>query len=104
MDKEQEFNLARHIGSDLLTVGRVPLLLLIVILVTAMSIVMVTHNTREQISLREQLLLDQDSLDIEWRNQLLEESSLAEHSYVEEVAEERLEMHRPATNKEVIVY
>ncbi|WP_413111117.1 cell division protein FtsL [Thaumasiovibrio sp. DFM-14] len=104
MEKDQNFNLARHILSDLLNVGRMPLFLSVLILLSALAVVLVTHNTRELISLREQLLLQQDALDIEWRNQLLEESALTEHSRVEELAEDRLLMQRPATDQEVIVY
>ncbi|WP_087016618.1 cell division protein FtsL [Thaumasiovibrio subtropicus] len=104
MPNEQDFNLAKHIGADLISAGRVPLILFILVMSSALGVVFVTHNTREQISLREQLLQEQDQLDIEWRNQLLEESALTEHSLVEDVAERRLEMQRPATNKEVIIY
>nr|WP_086938455.1 cell division protein FtsL [Thaumasiovibrio occultus] len=97
-------NLVKHIGKDLLTVGRLPLFLLVMNIISAMAVVSVTHNTRELITYREDLLKEQDALDIEWRNQLLEESALTEHSRVEELAEGRLHMLRPDTDKEVIVY
>jgi cell division protein FtsL len=46
---------------------------------------------------------ERDRLDIEWRNLLLEEQSLAEHSRVTRIATKELDMVRPLPNEEVIV-
>ncbi|EEZ42511.1 putative cell division protein FtsL [Photobacterium damselae subsp. damselae CIP 102761] len=42
-------------------------------------------------------------MDIEWRNQLLEENALAEHSRIERLAEQELKMERPTTTNEVVI-
>ena len=44
-----------------------------------------------------------DEFNIEWRNLLLEQGSLAEHSAIESKAKRLLDMKRPNANSEVIV-
>ncbi|MDF5377593.1 cell division protein FtsL, partial [Vibrio parahaemolyticus] len=41
--------------------------------------------------------------DSEWRNLMLEETALAEHSRVQDLAKKELEMKRPDGDKEVVV-
>lgn len=100
---EPSENLARLIARDLVTVGRVPLVLLVLVLVSALGVVLITHHSRQQIAEQEQLLIERDQLDIEWRNQILEENALAEHSRIEQLAEQELEMKRPSRDSEVVV-
>ncbi|OJI53693.1 Cell division protein FtsL [Vibrio vulnificus] len=42
-------------------------------------------------------------MDNEWRNLMLEETALAEHSRVQEMAKKELEMKRPDGDKEVVI-
>jgi cell division protein FtsL len=44
--------------------------------------------------------VEEDYLENEWRNLLLEEETLAEHSKVRDVAENQLNMTRPDANNE----
>ena len=62
-----------------------------------------SHLNRQTTSEREVLLSLKDELNIEWRNLLLEQNSLAEHSAIESKAKNRLNMKRPEGNSEVIV-
>ncbi|MBC7002466.1 cell division protein FtsL [Photobacterium sp. BZF1] len=96
-------NLAQIIGRDLISVGRIPLIMLVLVLISAMGVVLITHHSRQLIAQQEQLLIERDQLDIEWRNQILEESSLAEHSRIERLAEQEMEMQRPSRDSEIIV-
>ncbi|KDM92747.1 cell division protein FtsL [Photobacterium galatheae] len=96
-------SLIRQIGRDLATVGRVPLILMVLVLISALGVVYITHQSRQLVAQQEHLLIERDDLDIEWRNQLLEENSLAEHSRIETQAEKALEMKRPNANNEVVV-
>ncbi|ELV8623848.1 cell division protein FtsL [Vibrio cidicii] len=96
-------NLAKLILIDLLTVGRVPLLLLLYIFATAMAVVFATHHTRQAITFKDQTLQEREHLDSEWRNLMLEETALAEHSRVQELAKKELEMRRPDGDKEVVI-
>ncbi len=78
-------------------------LLLLLVVVSAFSVIYFTHLNRQSTSELEQLLAERDELDIEWRNLLLEQNSLAEHSAIESKAEKLLNMVRPTVQSEVIV-
>ena len=77
--------------------------LLFLVLVSAFSVIYFTHLNRQTTSELEQLYTERDDLDIEWRNLLLEENSLAEHSEIENQAEKLLLMKRPKANTEIII-
>ncbi|KJY82228.1 cell division protein FtsL [Vibrio galatheae] len=96
-------NLAKLIALDLLSVGRVPLILLVLIFSSAMGVVFTTHHTRQAVTEKDQALVERERLDNEWRNLLIEETALAEHSRVQAVAKNELEMKRPDSDKEVII-
>ncbi len=96
-------NLAKIIAIDLLTVGRIPLLLLVLIFATAMGVVLTTHNSRQAITHKDEVLVEREHLDSEWRNLMIEESSLADHSRVQDIATKQLNMIRPDGAKEVVI-
>ncbi|ALB53787.1 cell division protein FtsL [Cronobacter turicensis] len=91
------------IGGDLLRYGKLPLCLFIAIIVTAIFVVTTAHHTRLLTAQREQLVLERDALDIEWRNLILEENALGDHSRVERVATEKLQMQHVDPSQENIV-
>lgn len=66
-------NLAKLIATDLLTVGRWPLLLLLLIVASAMGVVFATHHARQAITEKDHTLVERERLDSEWRNLMLEE-------------------------------
>lgn len=78
-------------------------ILLILVVVSAFSVIYYTHVNRQTTSELEQLYTQQDELDIEWRNLLLEQNSLAEHSAIESRAKKLLNMKRPDADSEIIV-
>jgi cell division protein FtsL len=78
-------------------------LLLIMVVVSAFSVIYFTHLNRQTTSGLEVLLTERDELDIEWRNLVLEQNSLAEHSTIETKAKKLLQMKRPNINSEVII-
>ncbi|MEY8199983.1 MAG: cell division protein FtsL [Colwellia sp.] len=73
------------------------------VVMSAFSVIYYSHVNRQTTSELEVLLSQKDELNIEWRNLLLEQSSLAEHSAIESKASNLLEMKRPNGNSEVIV-
>ena len=77
--------------------------LLLLVVLSAFSVIYFTHLNRQTTSSLEILLTERDELDIEWRNLLLEQSSLAEHSTIESKAEKLLQMKRPNVNSEIII-
>ncbi|CEO38064.1 cell division protein FtsL [Photobacterium kishitanii] len=101
---ESSMNLASLIGRDLVTVGLVPLILAFTILISALSVVYVTHESRQLIAKQEKLLMQRENYDVEWRNQILEENSLAEHSRIERLAETELKMQRPSVDNEIVIH
>lgn len=94
-------NLAKLIAKDLVTVGRVPFILLMLILATALGVVLTTNMSRLAISEKDHTLNTRQKLDNEWRNLLLEETSLSDSSRVENIAKTDLHMQRPNSSKEV---
>ncbi|CAK9886042.1 MAG: Cell division protein FtsL [Candidatus Erwinia impunctatus] len=91
------------IGGDLLRRGKLPLLLAAAVLVSAVFVVTTAHETRLLTAQREQLILERDALDIEWRNLILEENALGDHSRVERIATEKLQMQHVDPSQENIV-
>jgi cell division protein FtsL len=77
--------------------------LLLLVVLSAFSVIYFTHLNRQTTSSLEILLTERDELDIEWRNLLLEQNSLAEHSTIESKAEKLLKMKRPNVNSEIII-
>ncbi len=102
-DNERIPLLGVHIVQDLFTLGRIPMFLLIVIFFSAMSVVLTTHLTRQAIDHKNQALTAREKLDDEWRNLIIEENSLSEHSRVQKMAVSELDMTRPDSDKEVLV-
>ncbi|WP_426358435.1 cell division protein FtsL [Pseudocolwellia sp. HL-MZ19] len=79
------------------------LILLMSVLVSAFYVIYFTHMHRQTTSSFENLLVERDELDIEYRNLLLEQNSLAEHSAIESKAAKQLNMKRPDAKSEVII-
>ncbi|MGP4123410.1 MAG: cell division protein FtsL [Sodalis sp. (in: enterobacteria)] len=96
-------SLIKSIGSDLLRQGKLPLLLLIPVLVSAVLVVTTTYQTRRLTAEREKIVMEKDALDIEWRNLILEENALGDHSRVERIATEKLQMQHVKPSQENIV-
>ncbi len=78
-------------------------LLLFLVVASAFLVIYYTHVNRQKTSELEQLYTQRDELDIEWRNLLLEQNSLAEHSAIESRAKKVLNMKRPDVDSEIIV-
>jgi cell division protein FtsL len=76
---------------------------MILLFASAMGVVFSTHQTRQAVSKNEQEMIERDRLDNEWRNLLIEETALSEHSRVADIAKKELDMKRPDADKEVII-
>lgn len=103
MIRTQRRDLVRIIAQDLVHCTKIPLILLFVSLISAIFVVTTVHRTRLLTSKREQLVLEHNALDIEWRNLLLEENSLGDHSRVERIAIEKLHMQHVNLLQENII-
>ena len=78
-------------------------LVLLLVVLSAFAVIYFTHINRQSTIKLDQLLTERDELDIEYRNLLLEQSSLSEHSVIESKAEKQLDMKRPSADSEVII-
>ncbi|MBL4908476.1 MAG: cell division protein FtsL [Alteromonadaceae bacterium] len=78
-------------------------LLLLLVVLSAFAVIYFTHLNRQTTNQVEMLLAQRDELDIEFRNLLLEQSSLTESSDIENKARKLLKMQRPTPDTEVIV-
>lgn len=102
MSRLQQTNLLRIILADLKRL-RGLLLLTALLVITSLMVAYLSHQSRELMAEREDLLRERDALDIEWRHLVIEESALAEHSRIEQLAQRNLQMQRPDDEQEVLV-
>ena len=91
------------IVGDLLGHQKISLLLLILIIITAGSVLITTQQVRKQLFEREQLLLEQDVLESEWRNLVSEENVLADPKRVEDKAKNQLGMSYVTPQNETVI-
>ncbi|WP_440874522.1 cell division protein FtsL [Thalassotalea sp. PLHSN55] len=77
--------------------------IMISVVISSFAVIYYTHLNRQATSSLEVMLTERDELDIEWRNLLLEQNSLAEHSAIETKAAKLLNMQRPSVDSEVII-
>lgn len=99
---QSQFNLPKIVLFDLWH-HKWMLLLACVVLANAIVVVYTSHVTRKYVSQWDQMLQERDKLDIEWRNLLLEEQSLSEHSRITRIASKELKMNRPQPKEEIVV-
>jgi cell division protein FtsL len=78
-------------------------IVLLSVLLSAFAVIYYSHVNRQTTSELEVLLTTKDELNTEWRNLLLEQNSLAEHSAIESKAKKLLKMKRPDANSEIII-
>ncbi|NRA70691.1 MAG: cell division protein FtsL [Gammaproteobacteria bacterium] len=100
--QQRTINLSKVIWSDLIAHFWLVMLVLSV-LVTAIFVVYSSHQNRLYIGHWEELRQQRDELKLEARHLLVEEMALAEHSRIERIAMEQLQMKRPQTQKEIAV-
>ncbi|MFV9996612.1 MAG: cell division protein FtsL [Arsenophonus endosymbiont of Dermacentor nuttalli] len=100
----EKYSLIRIIGYDIFRHGVIPLMLLIVIIISAVSIVTVSYETRLLTAQKDLMTEEKESLDIEWRNLILEENSLGNHSRIERLSIEKLHMiHVDPTQEHIVI-
>ena len=78
-------------------------LLAMLTLVSALSLIYITHSVRTLNAYIQQSLDEKDRLSLQWNQLLLEKSSMLVQSRIENVAEERLSMVFPDSKVVVMV-
>ncbi|MWN06581.1 cell division protein FtsL [Gilliamella sp. Pas-s95] len=89
--------------SDLFGHQKISLILLVMIIISAGAVLITTQQVRKQLFEREQLLLEQDVLESEWRNLVIEENVLADPKRVEEKAKNQLGMSYVTPQNETVI-
>lgn len=97
------FSLVKLIVDDLFKTQKLSLLLVGLIIVSAMAILWTTQQTRKQLFKQEQLILERDVLESEWRNLIIEENVLADPKRIEQRANTFGMQHVLPKNETVIV-
>ncbi|WP_141673115.1 cell division protein FtsL [Gilliamella sp. App6-5] len=107
MDKDIQRRPSRSlfglIIGDLFGHQKISLLLLVMIIISAGAVLITTQQVRKQLFEREQLLLEQDVLESEWRNLVIEENVLADPKRVEERAKNQLGMSYVTPQNETVI-
>lgn len=73
------------------------------VLGSAFAVVQLAYQNRQMTAELDSLREQHDALGIEWRHLMLEESALAEHSRVGQIAAQQLQMVRPSVQQETLV-
>lgn len=95
--------LASAITDDLMQHFKQPFFLLLFIIASSTAVVIVTQETRLLVDQKDKLAAEQDYLDVEWRNLILEENTLAEHSRIQDLVSQQLKMKLPDPKDEVVI-
>ncbi|TKB47669.1 cell division protein FtsL [Thalassotalea mangrovi] len=77
--------------------------LMFALLLSAFAVIYFTHLNRQTTTELDELLSHKDRLNMQWRNLILEQSALAEHSEIEQKAQGFLMMTRPLAKDEKII-
>lgn len=72
-----------------------PLLLIVLVIVSALAVVRIKHENRAAVTELSQLGAEQERLEMEWAQLQLEEATLSHHARIEKVAREQLGMVEP---------
>ncbi|QFQ32404.1 cell division protein FtsL [Buchnera aphidicola (Aphis fabae)] len=76
MNKKQHYDLPNIIKNDFILFGKIHLILLFAIILSANSIVIIVYKTRMLIAQEEKLRIEKKKND-EWRNLIIEKNTLA---------------------------
>ncbi|UDG81384.1 Cell division protein FtsL [Candidatus Profftia lariciata] len=88
---------------DIFNTNKLSMLLFCSTLLSAILVVLITYKTRLLTVQREQLILECNQLDNEWRNLILEENVLGDHNRVGNIAIKKLQMQYVDPLKERIL-
>jgi cell division protein FtsL len=82
---------------------KIVVVLLLAAMGSALAVVELTHQNRQLTISQDKLLQQRDAYEVEWRNLLIEQRALSEHSRVEELAQQQLQMTRPMGPQDIVV-
>lgn len=99
----ERYPLYKVIFADLLSANKLLIVLTILVVLSALSTVWVTHQTRILIAEKGNLLVEHQSLEGEYLNLRLEEKTHSHQSKIEDTATQDLKMKLVPPEQEVII-
>ena len=103
LENNERYPLQNLLVEDLFSSHKVIALLLVLILISAMGTIWITHQTRGLISTNGELVLQHQALQDEYRNLQLQEATEGESTRVESSAIRTLKMKRVEGDQEVVI-
>lgn len=103
LENSERYPLQNLLIEDLFSSNKLIALLLVLILISGMSTIWLTHQTRGLISENGQLVLQHQALQDEYRNLQLQEATEGDSTRVESIAIGTLKMKRIDAEQEVVI-
>ncbi|EGT76257.1 Cell division protein ftsL [Haemophilus haemolyticus M21127] len=100
-NNKPRYPLQQILVEDLFSSNKLVVLLLVAILISSMSVIWVTHQTRRLISENGQLVLQRQALESEYRNLQVQEATEGDSTRVESIAVGTLKMKALSPEQEV---
>ena len=100
-NNKPRYPLQQILIEDLFSSNKLVVLLLVAILISSMSVIWVTHQTRRLISENGQLVLQRQALESEYRNLQVQEATEGDSTRVESIAVGTLKMKALSPEQEV---
>ena len=103
LENNERYPLQNLLVEDLFSSNKLIALLLVLILISAMGTIWITHQTRGLISTNGELVLQHQALQDEYRNLQLQEATDGDSTRVESIAIRTLKMKRVEGDQEVVI-
>lgn len=78
-------------------------MLAITVIATAIACVYARHESRKQFTALQVLIVERDTLEVEWGRLQIEQSTWSTHSRVERLARRKMKMRNPAAAEIMVV-
>lgn len=103
LENNERYPLQNLLVEDLFSSNKLIALLLVLILISAMGTIWITHQTRGLISTNGELVLQHQALQDEYRNLQLQEATEGDSTRVESIAIRTLKMKRVEGDQEIVI-
>lgn len=103
LENNERYPLQNLLVEDLFSSNKLIALLLVLILISAMGTIWITHQTRGLISTNGELVLQHQALQDEYRNLQLQEATEGDSTRVESIAIRTLKMKHVEGDQEVVI-
>lgn len=99
----ERYPLYKVIFEDLVSANKLLIVLTILVVLSALSTVWITHQTRILVAKKSNLVVENQSLEQEYLNLRLEEKAHSLHSDIESFATQKLKMKSVLAEQEVVI-